>query len=266
MADDTPRKLLLPRSTNSDLSVEVLGESEIRYNLDTGNAHIGDGVTPGGQPFVSLSEGSDAVEAIFGGRVTDLETETARLRFAAIASPDFAGREDIPTGERVFGLERTVATQFVDGPNSGPRYYRRSVWTSKNADGVTGWLGLKTEPELLDRGNHTNKQDQDTINGLPEALDDLDAADVNILKQVAAVAAGGAHVSSLSITPPTLPVGAAVNGAVAAWRVAGTPTGQYVEWKDGTYRAYLSPTARMARLQASAAKREKRREGRHNGR
>lgn len=56
MAEDTPRKLLLPGSTASDLSSEVLEEREARVNLDTNRIHLGDGVTPGGVPFASGAE------------------------------------------------------------------------------------------------------------------------------------------------------------------------------------------------------------------
>lgn len=65
MADDTPRKLLAPGSTNATIMGTVLDEREVRYNLDTKRIHVGDGVTPGGYVFATAGEiGTVADEAL----------------------------------------------------------------------------------------------------------------------------------------------------------------------------------------------------------
>lgn len=144
------------------------------------------------------------------------------------AVANYDGRNDIPVGDRVYGMRRTVALEYVEAidPSSGQlrRYYRPSEWSQKGADSVPGWHGLKTEPELLNRGNHVGTQGQDTIQGL--------VSDLATLKDQASFAR--LALTGFSVTPSQAEVGDTITSLDFAWsRSGGAPNGAVITRADG---------------------------------
>lgn len=169
----------------------------------------------------------------------DVAVEIANA--AARTVQTIAERESIPVVGRIYGLHVYVVEQgraFVwspldaDDPDNDPGQYTGNEWVAQRNDA-----------ELLNLGNATGALNQSQINGLPQAIDGLDAKSDNIIGQVAAVAGRALHVSSIKVAPATLPPGGAVASATVSFKVAGQADGAYVEWANGRYRAYVDPAA-----------------------
>lgn len=120
------------------------------------------------QAAAEVQAAIDAAATTLEGYVTSagdlVDHANLLMRSAATTVATIGDREDIPVEDREYGLHVYVAA-----------LEREFVWTEgAGMGGADDWVGLHTDPELLNRGNHTGTQDQDTINGLPDALDAID--------------------------------------------------------------------------------------------
>lgn len=117
MANNTPRKLLAPGSTNAVIMATVLAEREVRYNLTTKNLHVGDGTTPGGYAFVSL----EVFEGLAASQIADIDGKVliaSNAAFDALAAAGFLTLAAL-TAFAAAGRLSAGETSFVGSTDAG---------------------------------------------------------------------------------------------------------------------------------------------------